>query len=110
LRAGLFRYALCSLRHAGLVSADPLFAEGLSAIEALLERLFLGRAGVDAFVAVGEGGEAARAFLRRGIHGFEMNLEPEFLVRLDGFCETRVICCETLFPPVFSKFFFAGHP
>ena len=98
------------MRHAGLVSADPLFAEGLSAIEALIERLFLGRAGVDAFVAVGEGGEAARAFLRRGIHGFEMNLEPEFLVRLDGFCETRVICRKTLFPSFFSKFFFAGHP
>jgi len=109
LRTGLFRYALCSLRHAGLVSADPLFAEGLSAIEALLERLFLGRAGVDAFVAVGEGGEAARAFLRRGIHGFEMNLEPEFLVCFDGFCEARIICRKTLFPSVFSQFCFAAH-
>jgi hypothetical protein len=71
--------------------------------------LSLGRAGVDGLVAVGEDGETARTFLSGGIHGFEMNLEPEFLVRFDGFCETRVICCETLFPPVFSKFFFAGH-
>jgi len=64
--------------------------------------LSLGRAGVDGLIAVGEGSQAIRAFLRGCIHGFEVNLEPEFLVRFDGFCETRVICCETLFPSFFS--------
>jgi hypothetical protein len=71
--------------------------------------LSLGRAGVEGLVAVVEDSEAARTFLRGGIHGFEMNLEPEFLVRFDGFCEARVICRKTFFPSFFLEFFFSAH-
>jgi len=76
--------------------------EKVWAIENRIERLSLDGAGVDGLVAVCENSEAACAFLRGGIHGLEMNLEPEFLVHFDSLCATRVICRKTFFPSLFS--------
>lgn len=44
-------------------------------------------AGVDGFVTIAEGGvyETAEALFRGSIHGFEKNLETQFLVLLDHF-------------------------
>jgi len=72
--------------------------------------LFFARlAGVDGLVTIMKGGDARRAFFRRGIHRFKEDFKPKVFVLLYHLRQARLIDGESLLPAFFSEFFFSTH-